>query len=55
MQAPIVTIEPVIKQGQPFWQVSMGKRRLTFNNELAARTFAAQLHLRVKSLAAPAH
>lgn len=49
MQTPIVTLEPVLKHGQTFWQVRMGKRRLSFNNELAARTFAAQLHTRLKS------
>jgi hypothetical protein len=50
MPTPIITLEPVLKHGQTFWQVRMGKRRLTFNNELAARTFAAQLHLRTQGL-----
>jgi hypothetical protein len=41
-----VTIERLEREGEPLWQVAFGRRKLTFHEELAARTFAAQLHLR---------
>ncbi len=42
-----VRIEPFEKDGRTFWRVRLGQRGLTFQEELAARTFAAQLHLRM--------
>ena len=42
-----VQIEALQRQGRTFWQVRMGPRGLTFHEELAARAFAAQLHLRL--------
>ncbi|WP_177410168.1 hypothetical protein [Pseudomonas sp. LFM046] len=42
-----VRIEPFEKNGRIFWRVRMGPRALTFQEELAARAFAAQLHLRM--------
>ncbi|WXL27694.1 hypothetical protein WG219_09680 [Ectopseudomonas mendocina] len=50
MSQPVVTIETLLKHNQQFWQVRMGKRCLTFSNERAARSFAAQLHMRVQWL-----
>ncbi|WP_337057084.1 hypothetical protein [Pseudomonas sp. USHLN015] len=32
------------------WQVKMGQRGVSFHEELAARTFAAQLHMRLEWL-----
>ena len=45
-----VQIDAIEKNGQVFWQVRLGQRGLTFREELAARAFAAQLHLRMKWL-----
>jgi len=42
-----VRIEAVERNGQTHWQVRMGPRGVTFHEELAARTFAAQLHRRL--------
>jgi hypothetical protein len=42
-----VRIEPFEKDGRRFWRVRLGQRGLTFQEELAARAFAAQLHLRM--------
>ncbi|WP_280283145.1 hypothetical protein [Pseudomonas sp. BN415] len=42
-----VHIEPFEKGGRTYWRVRLGQRGLTFQEELAARTFAAQLHLRM--------
>ncbi|WP_169338785.1 hypothetical protein [Metapseudomonas resinovorans] len=42
-----VRIEPFEKGGRTYWRVRLGQRGLTFQEELAARTFAAQLHLRM--------
>jgi hypothetical protein len=42
-----VRIENLQRQGRTFWQVRMGPRGVTFHEELAARTFAAQLHQRL--------
>lgn len=42
-----VRIEPFEKDGRTFWRVRLGHRSLTFQEELAARAFAAQLHLRM--------
>ncbi|WP_375738851.1 hypothetical protein [Pseudomonas boanensis] len=42
-----VRIDAIEKNGQVFWQVRLGQRGLTFREELAARAFAAQLHLRM--------
>ncbi|MDG1582396.1 hypothetical protein [Pseudomonas sp. GOM6] len=35
-----------IEQRNGKWLVSLGRRKLSFHEELAARTFAAQLHQR---------
>ena len=42
-----VCIELIERQGRRLWQVRFGRRALTFQEELAARTFAAQLHMRL--------
>ncbi len=42
-----VRIEPVERNGKPCWKVRLGRRAITFEEELAARTFAAQLHMRL--------
>ncbi len=42
-----VTIETLQRRGQVLWQVRAGARGVTFHEELAARTFAAQLHQRL--------
>ncbi|HBX57203.1 MAG TPA: hypothetical protein DEH10_17725 [Pseudomonas sp.] len=42
-----VQIESLQQRGRQLWQVRMGRRAVTFHEELAARTFAAQLHLRL--------
>ncbi|MFZ3202427.1 MULTISPECIES: hypothetical protein [Pseudomonas] len=42
-----VRIENLQRQGRTLWQVRMGPRGVTFHEELAARTFAAQLHQRL--------
>ncbi|WP_309146487.1 hypothetical protein [Pseudomonas alcaligenes] len=42
-----VRIDRLERKGRILWQVQMGRRSLTFHEELAARTFAAQLHLRL--------
>jgi len=42
-----VRIENLQHQGRTLWQVRMGPRGVTFHEELAARTFAAQLHQRL--------
>lgn len=41
-----VCIELIERQGQRLWQVRLGRRALTFQDEAAARAFAAQLHMR---------
>ncbi|SDP31900.1 hypothetical protein [Ectopseudomonas guguanensis] len=43
-----VCIELIERQGRRLWQVRFGRRALTFHEELAARTFAAQLHMRLR-------
>ena len=43
-----VRIELIERQGRRLWQVRIGRRALTFHEELAARTFAAQLHMRLR-------
>ncbi len=45
---PEVRIEAIERQGRRLWQVRFGRRALTFHEELAARAFAAQLHLRLQ-------
>jgi hypothetical protein len=45
-----VQIEALQRHGRTLWQVRMGPRGLTFHEELAARTFAAQLHQRLQWL-----
>ncbi|WP_280350556.1 hypothetical protein [Pseudomonas sp. BN414] len=40
-------IEPFEKSGRIYWRVRLGHRSLTFQEEIAARAFAAQLHLRM--------
>ncbi|MCY1539653.1 hypothetical protein D9M68_752500 [compost metagenome] len=42
-----VRIENLQRQGHTLWQVRMGPRGVIFHEELAARTFAAQLHQRL--------
>ena len=42
-----VCIEFIERQGQRLWQVKLGRRALTFQDEAAARAFAAQLHMRL--------
>ena len=44
---PEVRIELIERQGRRLWQVRLGRRALTFHEELAARAFAAQLHMRL--------
>ncbi|BCD89381.1 hypothetical protein PSm6_57880 [Pseudomonas solani] len=43
----IVVLE---QRGRVIWQVKMGQRGVSFHEELAARTFAAQLHMRLEWL-----
>jgi len=50
LNPPTVQITPLQHRGRQLWQVRMGRRALTFHEELAARTFAAQLHLRLSWL-----
>lgn len=45
-----VLVEEVDHQGQRLWRVRVGRRALTFSEEMAARSFAAQLHLRLEWL-----
>ncbi|MEO4046489.1 hypothetical protein AAFN46_05275 [Pseudomonas sp. CAU 1711] len=45
-----VFIDRLERRGQVFWLVRMGRRSLSFHEELAARTFAAQLHQRLEWL-----
>lgn len=45
-----IQVEPLQHGGRPLWQVRMGRRALTFQEELAARAFAAQLHMRLSWL-----
>ncbi|HLD65481.1 MAG TPA: hypothetical protein VJA19_05510, partial [Pseudomonas sp.] len=45
-----VVLEAISLHGQPRWQVRMGRRVLNFHEELAARSFAAQLHQRLEWL-----
>ncbi|MDD0843515.1 hypothetical protein [Pseudomonas sp. Gutcm_11s] len=52
---PDVRIERREHKGQPLWLVSLGKRSLSFHEELAARTFAAQLHQRFSWLRQQLH
>jgi hypothetical protein len=42
-----VTLETLERRGRTLWQVRMGPRGVLFHEELAARTFAAQLHQRL--------
>ncbi|MBC9250761.1 hypothetical protein A9179_10780 [Pseudomonas alcaligenes] len=42
-----VRIETRELKGRRLWLVHMGKRAVSFHEELAARTFAAQLHMRL--------
>lgn len=44
---PEIRIEALQQRGRQLWQVRMGRRALTFHEELAARSFAAQLHVRL--------
>ncbi|MDM8350234.1 hypothetical protein P8H27_15245 [Pseudomonas sp. sp1636] len=50
MTHPDVQIETLRQHGRQLWQVRMGRRALTFHEELSARTFAAQLHMRLSWL-----
>lgn len=47
-----VELHCIERQGRMLWRVTAGKRVLTFHEELAARAFAAQLHLRLDWLQA---
>jgi hypothetical protein len=47
LSAPSIVIEPVLQRGKLHWQVRMGRRSLIFQQEQAARAFAAQLHMRL--------
>ncbi len=47
-----VHVEYVKLRGQHCWRVRIGYRGVTFQEELAARTFAAQLHQRLTWLRA---
>lgn len=47
-----VHVEYVKLRGQQCWRVRIGYRGVTFAEELAARTFAAQLHQRLAWLRA---
>ncbi|MEN0108331.1 MAG: hypothetical protein AAGC84_18190 [Pseudomonas sp.] len=47
-----VHVEFVTLRGQQCWRVRIGYRGVTFQEELAARTFAAQLHQRLTWLRA---
>ncbi|WP_068826957.1 hypothetical protein [Pseudomonas sp. BMS12] len=42
-----VRIERRESRGRPLWVVTFGRHTLSFHEELAARTFAAQLHMRL--------
>jgi hypothetical protein len=42
-----IRIEALQQRGRQLWQVRMGRRALTFHEELAARSFAAQLYVRL--------
>ncbi|MGG2397076.1 hypothetical protein ACJRW5_09025 [Pseudomonas sp. SH1-B] len=44
---PEVCIEVIERQGQRLWQVKLGRRALNFQQESAARAFAALLHMRL--------
>lgn len=50
-----VHVEYVKLRGQQCWRVRIGYRGVTFQEELAARTFAAQLHQRLTWLRARQH
>ena len=43
----VLYIEALERRGHRLWQVRVGPRGITFHEELAARTFAAQLHQRL--------
>lgn len=45
-----VRIDVLEQRGRAIWQVRMGARAVSFHEELAARTFAAQLHQRLEWL-----
>ncbi len=50
-----VQLEALQRRGRTLWQVRLGARALVFHEELAARSFAAQLHQRVLWLRALAN
>lgn len=50
---PQVCIERLERQGQAVWQVRLGRRTLTFHEELSARAFAAQLHMHLSQARQP--
>ncbi|GEM_PF-3248127 len=37
----------VLADGEARWRVTLGRRGITFSEEMAARAFAAQLHSRL--------
>ncbi|MBS7660620.1 hypothetical protein I0D00_01465 [Pseudomonas lalucatii] len=47
MTLPEISIHAVVQGRRLLWQVRCGRRALNFQEELAARAFAAQLHLRL--------
>ncbi|WP_339083145.1 hypothetical protein [Pseudomonas sp. TMP9] len=55
MNTPAITIEALLQRDQLHWQVRMGRRCLTFNDEKTARAFAAQLHMRLLWLQHSSH
>ncbi|OEO25678.1 hypothetical protein AX279_12430 [Pseudomonas sp. J237] len=46
MKPAVIQIETIERNRQTLWRVRLGRRALTFHEELAARTFANQLHMR---------
>jgi len=50
LTAPTIQIDLIHQHGRPAWKVRMGRRAVVFHEELAARTFAAQLHMRLNGL-----
>ncbi|MGE8498008.1 MAG: hypothetical protein ACN6O6_10910 [Pseudomonas sp.] len=47
MTDPTIEIELIHQHGRPAWKVHMGRRAVIFQDEQAARAFAAQLHMRL--------
>ena len=45
-----VEIETCEREGRQEWRVRIGRRAVSFREEVAARAFAAQLHMRLRWL-----